>query len=330
VSATRPSTPSAASGSRTCRWWTDLARYVVRRLLQVVPVFFGATFLIFALVYAVPGDPIDALAGDRPLEPAVRAELRHRYHLDDPLFVRYGKYVGGLAHGDFGTDFRGRPVIEIMRQRFPVTIRLGLLAFVFEAVVGLAAGVLAGLRRRSFLDNLVLVSTTVVVAIPVFVLGYCAQLVLGVKLGWFPVVGIREGWRSYFLPAMVLGALSLCYVARLARASLVEAMRADYVRTARAKGLPERRVVGVHALRNSLIPVVTFLGVDLGSLMAGAIITEGIFNLPGIGQATFTAVHTREYATVVGIVTALVLIFILANLLVDVLYAVLDPRIRYR
>jgi len=307
-----------------------MTRFVVRRLLQVVPVFFGATFLIFALVYAVPGDPIDALVGDRPLEPGVRAELRHRYHLDDPLLVRYGKYVSGLAHGDFGTNFRGRPVTEIMKQRFPVTIRLGLLAFAFEAVVGLAAGVVAGLRRRSLVDSLVLVSTTIVVAIPVFVLGYCAQLLLGVKLGWFPVVGIREGWRSYFLPAMVLGALSLCYVARLARASLVEAMRADYVRTARAKGLPERRVVGVHALRNSLIPVVTFLGVDLGSLLAGAIVTEGIFNVPGIGQATFTAIHTQEYATVVGIVTALVLIFMLANLVVDVLYAVLDPRIRYR
>jgi oligopeptide transport system permease protein len=262
--------------------------------------------------------------------PAVRAELRHGYHLDDPLLVRYGEYLQGLAHGDFGTNFRGRPVSDIMKQRFPVTIRLGLLAFAFEAVVGLAAGVLAGLRRRSMVDSLVLVSTTVVVAIPVFVLGYCAQLLLGVKLHWFPVVGIREGWRSYFLPAMVLGSLSLCYVARLARASLVEAMRADYVRTARAKGLPERRVVAVHALRNSLIPVVTFLGVDLGSLMAGAIITEGIFNLPGIGQATFTAIHTQEYPTVVGIVTALVLIFVLANLLVDVLYAVLDPRIRYR
>ena len=295
-----------------------------------MPVFFGATFLIFALVYAVPGDPIDALVGDRPLEPAVRAELRKRYHLDDPLLVRYGKYVSGLAQGDFGTNFRGRPVSEIMKQRFPVTVRLALLAFAFEALLGLAAGVVAGLRRRSFIDSLVLVSTTVIVAVPVFVLGYGAQKLLAVELGWFPVVGIREGWRSYFLPAIVLGSLSLCYVARLARASLIEAMRADYVRTARAKGMPERRVVGVHALRNSLIPVVTFLGVDLGSLLSGAIVTEGIFNLPGIGQATFSAIQTQEYATVVGIVTALVLIFILANLLVDVLYAVLDPRIRYR
>jgi oligopeptide transport system permease protein len=298
-------------------------------VLQVVPVFFGATFLIFALVYAVPGDPIDALAGARPISPAVRAELRARYHLDDPLFVRYGKYLSGLAHGDFGQSFRGEDVAAIMRRRFPVTVRLGLLAFAFEAVLGIAAGALAGLRRRSLADTAVLVSTTVVVAIPVFVLGYAAQLLLGVKLHWFPVAGQQEGLRSYLLPAMVLGSLSLCYVARLTRASLGEVMRADYIRTARAKGFSERRVVGVHALRNSLIPVVTFLGVDLGSLLAGAVITEGIFNLPGVGQAVFGAVKTQEYPVVVGIVTALVLVFIAANLAVDVLYAVLDPRIRY-
>ncbi|HEY3241403.1 MAG TPA: ABC transporter permease [Acidimicrobiia bacterium] len=306
-----------------------MGRYLARRLLQVVPVFFGATFLIFALVYAIPGDPIDALAGDRPIAPAVHAELRERYHLDDPLLVQYGKYVSGLVRGDFGENFRGREVADIMRQRFPVTLRLGVVAFVFETAIGLLAGVLAGLRRRSLVDSLVLVSTTVVVAVPVFVLGYAAQLLLGVELGWFPVSGIREGLRSYLLPGLVLGSLSLCYVARLTRASLAEAMRADYVRTARAKGLPARRVVGVHALRNSLIPVVTFLGIDLGSLLAGAVVTEGIFNLPGVGQAVFAAVSTQDYPVVVGVVTALVLVFIAANLVVDILYAVLDPRIRY-
>ena len=280
-----------------------------------MPVFFGATFLIFALVYAVPGDPIDALAGDKPVAPAVRAELRHRYHLDDPLLVRYGKYLQGLSHGDFGTNFRGRPVSEIMRQRFPVTIRLGLLAFLFEAVIGLAAGVLAGLRRRSLVDSLVLVSTTAVVAVPVFVLGYRAQLLLGVKLGWFPVAGIREGWRSYFLPAIVLGSLSLCYVARLARASLVEAMRADYVRTARAKGLPERRVVGSrpaqladpggHLPRRGPRLAPGRSDRDRGDLQPAR-------DRPGDLQRH----PVQEYPTVVGIVTALVLIFILANLLV--------------
>ncbi|MGH8998502.1 MAG: ABC transporter permease [Acidimicrobiia bacterium] len=306
-----------------------MQRYLVKRLAQIVPVFFGATFLIFALVYAVPGDPIAALAGEKTVPAGVQAELRDRYNLDDPLLVQYGKYVGGVLQGDFGEDFRGRSVSDLMSRRWPVTVRLALAAFAVEVVIGLAAGVLAGLRRRSFADTLVLVSTTVVVAIPIFVLGYTAQLLIGVELGWLPVASTGAGWRSYVLPALVLGSVSLCYVARLTRASLSETMRTDYVRTARAKGLRRRRVVGVHAMRNSLIPVVTFLGVDLGGLLAGAVVTEGIFNLPGIGQATFAAVQNQDYPIVVGIVTALVLVFIAANLVVDIIYAVLDPRIRY-
>jgi peptide/nickel transport system permease protein/oligopeptide transport system permease protein len=234
-----------------------------------------------------------------------------------------------MVQGDFGTDFRGREVTDIMAERFPVTVRLTLSAFAFELVLGLAAGVLAGLRRGSLLDNLVLVTTVAVVSIPVFVLGFTAQILFGVRLGWFPIAGLYQGWTSYLLPGMVLGALSLAYVARLTRTSLVENLRADYVRTATAKGMPRSRVVGVHALRNSLIPVITFLGVDLGALMGGAIVTEGIFNIPGVGQQVFLSIQQQESTVVVGIVTALVLVFILANLLVDMLYAVLDPRIRY-
>jgi oligopeptide transport system permease protein len=306
-----------------------MGRYVVRRLLQAVPVVIGTTFLIFALVYALPGDPIRALAGNKPISPGVYAELTDRYNLDDPLLVQYGKYMVGLVQGDFGQSFRGREVSEIMLERFPVTIKLALVAFAFEILIGIAAGVLAGLRKGSFADNLVLVTTTVVVSIPVFVLGFTAQIVLGVELGWFPIAGVSQGWFSYLLPGLVLGALSLAYVARLTRTSLVENLRADYVRTATAKGLPRGRVVGRHALRNSLIPVITYLGIDLGALMGGAIITEGIFNLPGIGQQVFLSIRQQEGPVVVGIVTALVLVFILANLVVDLLYAVLDPRIRY-
>jgi peptide/nickel transport system permease protein/oligopeptide transport system permease protein len=306
-----------------------MGRYLIRRVLQIVPVFVGTTFIIFALVFAIPGDPIRALAGERPLAESTYQQLRDRYNLDDPLLVQYGKYMAGLAQGDFGSDFRGREVTDIMAQRFPVTIRLTLFAFAFELVLGLLAGVMAGLRRGSLADNLVLVTTVAVVSIPVFVLGFTAQILIGVKLGWLPIAGLYQGWTSYLLPGMVLGALSLAYVARLTRTSLVENLRADYVRTATAKGMPGRRVVGVHALRNSLIPVVTFLGVDLGALMGGAIVTEGIFNLPGVGQQVFLSIQQQESTVVVGIVTALVLVFILANLLVDVLYAVLDPRIRY-
>lgn len=306
-----------------------MGRYLTRRVLQFVPVFLGATFLIFALVFAIPGDPIRALSGEKPMPPSVRQQLEQRYNLDKPLLVQYGLYVGGIIRGDFGQDFRGREVTEIMAERIPVTFRLALMAFAFEIVIGIIAGVLAGLRNGGFLDYLVKVSTLAVISIPIFVLGFVAQLAFGVRLGWFPVAGIRQGLFSYVMPALVLGSVSLAYIARLTRTSLVENLRSDYVRTATAKGLRPRRVVGVHALRNSLIPVTTFLGVDLGALMGGAIITETIFNLPGIGRAVFEATLRQEGTVVVGIVTFLVLVFMLSNLLVDVLYAVLDPRIRY-
>jgi oligopeptide transport system permease protein len=306
-----------------------MGRYVARRLLLTIPVLLGASFLIFAMVYALPGDPIRALAGDRPLPPSVAAQLRAQFNLNDPLLVQYGKYLLRLVQLDFGTDFHQRAVKDIILDRLPVTVRLTLVAVLFETVIGLAAGVLAGIRRNSFFDNLVLVSTTLVISIPILVLGFLAQFVFGLKLGWFPIAGISQGWYSYLLPGLVLAAGSLAYVARLTRTSIAENMNADYVRTAKAKGLPRRTVILRHTLRNSLIPVVTFIGADVGALLGGAIVTEAVFNLPGIGRATFDAVRGQEGAVVVGIVTLMVFFFIFFNLIVDVLYAVLDPRIRY-
>lgn len=306
-----------------------MGRYIARRLLLAIPVLIGASFIVFALVYALPGDPIRALAGDRPLSPGVVAELRDRYNLDDPVVVQYAKYMGNLVQGDLGVDFSGRDVADTITQRLPVTVKLATMALVIEALAGLAAGVLAGIRRNGFLDNLVLVSTTLLVSIPIFVLGFTVQYFIGVRFGLLPISGLRAGWQSYIAPGFVLAALSLAYVARLTRTSLVENLRNDYVRTARAKGLPERTVIGKHALRNSLIPVVTFLGADFGALMSGAIITEGIFNLPGLGGAVFQAVRAQEGALVVGVTTFFIFVYIFFNLLVDVLYAALDPRIRY-
>lgn len=306
-----------------------MGRFVARRLLLTIPVLIGATFLIFAMVYALPGDPIRALAGDRPLAPAVQAQLADEFNLNDPLWLQYVKYVGDLVQGDFGTDFSGRPVWDTIEQRLPVTAKLALSAVIFEAVIGLVAGILAGIRRGSWFDNLVLVSTTLIVSVPVFVLGFVAQFVFGLKLGWFPTSGISDGWYSYVLPGLVLASLSLAYVARLTRTSLAENLRQDYVRTARAKGLKPSVVVGKHTLRNSLIPVVTFIGADIGALMGGAIVTESIFNIPGLGRAVYDAVLRQEGAVVVGIVTLFVFFYIFFNLVVDVLYALLDPRIRY-
>ena len=313
-----------------------MGRYLIRRVVQFIPVFFGATFLIYALVFAIPGDPVRALAGERPLPEAVQVEIRDQYNLTDPLLVQYGKYMGiipdedtgersGVLQLDFGEDFRGRDVSDIMADTFPVTLRLAIFAFFIEAILGGIAGLLAGLRKGSFVDNLVKVSTISVISIPIFVLAYSAQLLFGVRLGWFPIAGLEEGLASYILPAFVLAATSLAFIARLLRTSLIENFRADYVRTATAKGLPRSRVVGIHMLRNSMIPVVTFLGVDLGGLMGGAIVTESVFNLPGVGRATYLAIVSQEGTVVVGIITALVVVFMLSSLLVDVLYAVMDP-----
>jgi oligopeptide transport system permease protein len=305
-------------------------RYFLRRLLQMIPVLLGTTFIIYALVFALPGDPIRLLAGEKPLPPEVYAALRHRYHLDDPLIIQYGKYVIGLFRGDFGETISGQDVGSLIGQTWKVTAQLAITAWVFEVVVGVALGVWAGLRRGGVVDSAVLGATTLAIAIPVFVLGYSAQLLLGLKFGWFPTAGTDDGWpMSYLLPGVVLGSVQLAYVARLTRTSLVENLRADYVRTAVAKGLPRRRVIVRHTLRNSLIPVVTYLGTQVGELMAGSIVLEGIFNLPGVGQQVFLAIQIKEGPTVVGITTFLVLVFLLANLIVDLLYGVLDPRIRY-
>ena len=306
-----------------------MGRYLIRRLLQFIPVFIGATLLIFTMVFALPGDPIRALAGEKPMSPSVVEALTDEYNLNDPLPVQYLKYVGGVVQGDFGSDFRGREVSDIMAERIPRTARLAVVAFVFETIIGIAAGVAAGLRKQGFLDTLVLFSTLTVISIPIFVLGKLAQLTFGLKWEIFPIIGIQDGWKSYLLPGLVLGSVSLAYVARLTRASVVENLRADYVRTAKAKGLRNRRVVGIHTLRNSLIPVITFLGVDLGALLGGAIVTESIFNIPGLGNAVYSAIVRQEGTVVVGITTFLVLIYMVTNLLVDLLYAFLDPRIRY-
>jgi oligopeptide transport system permease protein len=307
-----------------------MGSYVLRRVLQMIPVFFGTTLLIFVMVYTLPGDPVAALFGEKAADPAVVASIKHKYFLDQPVWKQYLHYMGNLFQGDFGTSFTGRPVSDIMANAFPVTIRLALLAFVFEMILGLALGLVSGLKRGSVQDTLVLVLTLVVISIPVFVLAYIAQTVFATNLGWVtPTVQNSYDLSQLVLPAVVLGSLSLAYVARLTRTSIGENLRADYMRTAVAKGLPRRTVVLRHLLRNSLIPVVTFLGTDLGALMGGAIVTEGIFNVQGIGNVLYRAINAKEGPTVVGIVTVLVIVYLVASLLVDLLYAVLDPRIRY-
>jgi oligopeptide transport system permease protein len=332
-----------------------MGRYTIRRLLQFIPVLLGTLFLLHylqTLSFQINGNPVRALFGDRQPPPETIEAITRAYGLDDPCLDQTGNPCFGmffirlqnLLTGDFGQDFNGQDVLDLITRALPVTIKLTILAIIFEAVIGILAGVIAGLRKDKIADNVVRISTTLVISVPIFVLGVLVQIFLGLYFGnWLKSREVPDAlkamfsvayqgeypWASLVIPALVLGALSLGFIARLTRTSLIETLRADYVRTAKAKGLKQSRVVGVHALRNSLIPVVTFIGIDIGALMGGALITEGIFNVPGIGGLTFTSIRNGETAVILAVVSLLVLVFLVASLLVDLLYAVLDPRIRY-
>jgi len=292
--------------------------------------FFGATLIVYALMFSIADDPLQALAGERPLSASQRAQLTAQYHLDEPFVVQYGYYMKGLLTGDMGRTITGRPIADVLAEAWPRTIQLAAIAMAIVIVFGVIGGVFAGLRRGGVFDQTSLALTLVVIGTPVFVLGTVFQTVFAVELGWFrPSFAPELGIATYILPAIVLGLLSLATAMRLTRTSVVENLRADYVRTANAKGLPWRRVVSVHVLRNSLIPVLTFLGTEFGALMSGAMVTEGIFNIPGVGGRLFQGIRLEDGPLVVTIVSLLILIYLFVNLLVDLLYAVLDPRIRH-
>ncbi|HET7385789.1 MAG TPA: ABC transporter permease [Nocardioidaceae bacterium] len=333
-----------------------MGRYVVRRLLQFIPVLIGTLFLIHymtTLGIQFTGNPVRAIFGARQPPQSVINAVSAKYHLGDPCLQQPGnpcfnlfvERLGRYAHGDFGQDFNDQSVVALLSRRWPITGRLTLIAIAFESVFGILLGVLSGIRKDKLADNFTKVLTVLLIAIPVFVLGVLVQLALGVWVGvwiggqsWLPgwltdvfTVSFKADhpWLSLIIPGMVLGALSLASIARLTRTGLIENLSSDYVRTAQAKGLTPRRVIGVHTLRNSLIPVATYIGADFGFLIGGAIVTEGIFNIPGIGGLAYQSVLTGVVPVIIALVTILVLIFLVFNLLVDILYAVLDPRIRY-
>ncbi len=303
--------------------------YIVRRVLQAVPVFFGTTLLIYFMVFAMPGDPIVALFGQHGVNPAVAAQLRHQYHLDQPFIIQYFIYIGGIFRGDFGTSFSGQPVANILAQTFPVTIRLSIIAIFIEMVVGIAIGLIAGLRKGKIFDASSLVLSLLLISTPIFVIAFVCQFFFAIKLGWAsPTVSGDANWNELLLPGFVLASISIAYIVRLTRASVIDTMGQDFVRTAYSKGLSRGRVIRVHVLRNSLIPVVTYLSIDFGVLLVGATVTEGIFNVPGVGRTLYQAIIRGEGPTVVSFVTVMVLIYLGVNLITDLLYAVLDPRIR--
>ena len=304
--------------------------YILRRILQLIPVFLGSTLLIYALVFAMPGNPILALFGDKTPNEAVVAALEAQYHLDQPFIVQYFYYLLGIFQGDMGQTFSGQSVNDVLARTLPVTGRLAIMAIGIEFVLAIIIGTISARRKGKIFDNAMLVLSLIFVALPIFVLAFLAQYFLAIQWGWFrPTVGSQNDWGDLWLPAIVLGVSLYATSMRLMRGSVIDTLNQDWVRTAYSKGLPRRRVIPVHVLRNSLIPVITNSATNFGVLLVGATVTEAIFNVPGVGNTLFQATLRHEGPTIVSFVTVFVILYVLVNLVVDLLYGLLDPRIRY-
>ena len=338
-----------------------MGKYILKRVLQFIPVFLGVTIIMFLLQNVVPGDPIKLIAGDKALSPETEIAIKAQHGLiltdDDgnpvydengdtietPLPQQYVTYLSGLLHGDLGTSYKkSMPVADILAQKYPYTVKLAIVAICIEAVVGIGAGLVSAIKRYSFWDVFVTLFTSVMVAMPAFWLGMILQLVFGIWIKdttggafYLPISGAGgvngefEDWVYYILPAITLASVSTAYTARIMRSQLLEVMNQDYIRTARAKGLSRRDVIWHHALKNAMIPVVTYIGIDFGTMLAGAILTETVFNWPGVGNEIYNAISQRDWPIVMGGVTIIVIVVMIINLIVDVSYAFLDPRIRF-
>jgi dipeptide transport system permease protein len=332
-------------------------RFVLRRIGMVIPTFIGITILAFALIHLIPGDPIEVMMGERGVDPAMHAEAMKRLGLDLPLPVQYFHYVGHALKGDLGMSIiTNTSVMGEFLGRFPATLELAFCAMIFALVIGLPAGVAAALKRGTIVDHGVMGTALTGYSMPIFWWGLILIMFFSAKLGWTPVSGRiaveydiphRTGfmlWDALFsddegafksavshliLPTIVLGTIPLAVIARMTRSSMLEVLREDYIRTARAKGLAPGRVVIVHALRNALIPVVTVIGLQVGTLLAGAVLTETLFSWPGVGKWLIDAISRRDYPVVQGGILMIATLVILVNLIVDLLYGVLNPRIRH-
>ncbi|MDR7554088.1 MAG: ABC transporter permease [Armatimonadota bacterium] len=303
-------------------------RYIATRLLLAVPVVFGVAFVVFAMVRVIPGDPAQVIAGEAATREFVEA-VRRELGLDRPLLVQFAAFTANLLRGDLGRSVRSRaPVTHELWARIPNTVTLALAGLAVAVSVGIAAGVVSAMRPYSVIDTLVMLAALLGLSMPVFWSGLMMILVFAVWLGWLPAVGTGTPLHLV-LPAVTLGLATAAIIARMTRSSMLEVLRADYVRTARAKGLAERVVVNRHAFRNALIPVITVVGLQMGTLLSGAVLTESVFAWPGIGRLLVEGVLARDYPVVQGAVLVVAFAFAVVNLVVDVLYAVVDPRIRY-
>ena len=314
-----------------------MGRLILRRLLATGPVLLLVTAGVFFLIHLTPGDPVDVMMAES-VDPTVKANLRRELGLDQPIHVQYAAWMGRLLRGDLGRSIRNQePVVENVSRRVRPSLQLAGLAMAISLVVATPVGVLSAARRNSTVDRLGTSFALFGICMPNFLLALVLIFLFGVKLRWLPISGYTDpledpvqGLRSLVLPAVTLGLALAAVVTRTLRSSMLEALSEDYVRTARAKGLSEAKVIRGHVLKNALIPVVTVLGLQLGTLIGGAVITEYVFALPGVGRLVVDAVFARDYPLVQGVVLLIALGFILSNLVVDVLYGWIDPRIRYR
>jgi peptide/nickel transport system permease protein len=306
-----------------------MARYALSRILGAIPVMFGVLVVVFLMVRLVPGDPVQIMLQGRPVREGDEERLRQQLGLDRPIPVQFVIFVGDLARGDLGTSFRThRPVRDEILTRLPNTLKLAGAGLVFMSVVGITAGVLAAMRRGTWLDFSSMFAAIVAVSVPGFWFGLILILIFGVRLGWFPVSG-ADTWKHLVLPAVALGTRSTAVLARVTRSTMLDVLSQDHVRTARAKGLQERLVVSRHVVRNSLIPIITLIGLELGILLTGAFIIEAVFAYPGLGTLAIQSLFARDFPMIQGIVLVTAFIYITINLTVDILYSALDPRIRY-
>jgi ABC-type dipeptide/oligopeptide/nickel transport system permease component len=308
-----------------------LIPYVLRRLTGTVPVLLGVTLVVFAMTWLTPGDPVVALLGEsaQGISAEAREDLRRELGLDQPWPVQYLSYVGGLVQGDLGTSIRSRrPVLVEVTDRLPATAELAIAGLAIAIVLGVSLGVAAALKRRTWVDAAAIAVALIGVSVPVFWSGFLLMMVFSLELGWLPASG-RGDWRNLILPATTVGVASAAFIARITRGAVLETLGQDYVRTARAKGLRARVVVVRHALRNALLPIVTVVGLQLGSLLGGAVLTETVFAWPGVGRMLVDAIIARDLPLVQGTVLVISLLFILVNLAVDLSYAAINPRVRY-
>ncbi|MGB9464321.1 MAG: nickel ABC transporter permease [Candidatus Acidiferrum sp.] len=304
-----------------------MARHILQRFLLTLPALWLVLTLVFLLIHIVPGDPVEQMLGEGAA-PGQITQLRHGLGLDQPLYVQYGRYLDRLAHGDFGQSLKFQaPVRRIISERYPATLALACLALLVCAALAIPAGVVAAHRRGLSADRAVGVFTLLGLAVPNFALGPVLILLFSIELGWLPVSG-RGGPAYYILPAATLGAALAAILTRMVRGSMLEELSSDYVRTARAKGLSTRAVLFRHAFRNALIPIITILGLQFGTLLAGTIVTETIFSWPGIGRLTVQAISSRDYPLLQGCILVIAVSYVLVNLFTDFLYALIDPRVR--